>query len=92
MSNAKAGYFGAWISVIAGLGLTALPLYSRLFTMELESSASTETEFSISTRARYKMMHVPEWMPFAGGLLTLVGGVFIGCRQKSNADESDAGQ
>jgi hypothetical protein len=89
---------GAWSVTIIGLALTALPLYSRLFTMEEVnsstteevSSKTTEESFSESTSVSYTMMYVPEWVPFGGGILALIGGVLVGRGQKFNANATDA--
>lgn len=81
MSTSRTRLIGAWITIIIGLVLTALPLYSRLFTMEEVASKNTEEGFSASTSVSYTMMYVPEWVPFGGGILTLIGGVLLGRRR-----------
>ena len=81
MSTSRTRLIGAWITIIIGLVLTALPLYSRLFTMEEVGSKNTEEGFSASTSVSYTMMYVPEWVPFGGGILTLIGGVHLGRRR-----------
>ncbi len=90
MNSARTKLVAAWGATTIGLALTALPLYSELFTMKETSSESTEGPFSSSSTVSYTKMHVSPWVPFAGGILTLVGGVFIGRMKRSNANATDA--
>jgi hypothetical protein len=77
----------ALITVIAGLILTALPLYADWFTFEPVSAEEphvqieeTEEAISMSSRVVYTKWHVPSWVPLIGGFLCLAGGRSLGRR------------
>lgn len=81
---------GAWLVMIIGLLLTALPLYAELFTKELVEVPVynpqpdpvgvelVEDGFSITTRVSFRLMYVSPWVPLLGGVLTLSGGFLVG--------------
>jgi hypothetical protein len=90
MSNFKTKLVCAWMLTVFGLSLTALPLYSDLFTKERYSEETSEASFSTSSSVSYTMMYVSPWTPFWGGLITLVGGFLVGRLQRAVADAKDA--
>ena len=90
MSSLKTKVVGAWILTVFGLSLTALPLYSDLFTKERYSAETTEASFSASSSVSYTMMYVSPWTPFWGGLITLAGALLIGRLQRTVTHAQDA--
>jgi len=89
MRSSKTKSAVAWSATISGLILTALPLYSDLFTRKEANPETSEENFSKSLYVSYTMMYVSPWAPFGGGILTLVGGVLVGRMQRFNANETD---
>ena len=90
MASFKAKLAGAWALTLFGLSLTALPLYSDLFTKREIKSETSEDSFSASSSVTYRMMHVSPWTPFWGGIITLVGGVLVGRVRRPKANANDA--
>ena len=90
MSSFKTKLVCAWILTVFGLSLTALPLYSDLFTKERYSAETSEASFSASASVSYTMMYVSPWTPFWGGLVTLVGAVLVGRLQRTVTHAKDA--
>ena len=90
MSSTKTKLAGAWSVTIFGLMLTALPLYSELFTSKEANPETSEKSFSESLHVSYTMMYVSPWAPFGGGILILFGGVLVGRMQRFNENETDA--
>ena len=88
MRDSKPTKLLPWTVTLIGLSLAALPLYAALFTVEvLESSppqvAPAETPegahaLSTTSSESFTMMHVSPWLPFCGGIITLMGGILIG--------------
>ena len=89
MKNEKTKLVCAWIVTLIGLSLTALPLYSDLFTKKRYSAETTEASFSASSSVSYTMMYVSPWTPFWGGIITLAGALFVGRLQRTVAHTKD---
>ena len=56
MSRFKTKLVCAWMLTVFGLSVTALPLYSDLFTKRQYIEETTETDLSVSGSISYTMM------------------------------------